>query len=127
MSIIGVAFAVALVIGVIAIVGNLSNRINGKNPEKLYDSLTSTISSSGNYVINVQKSGSGTLFIGDSGDSKAIDELFDEMNQARRHMCLVTDKSQNFVGIVTMEDILEQLVGEIYDEADDMPEEEAVQ
>ena len=77
MSIIGVAFAVALVIGVIAIVGNLSNRINGKNPEKLYDSLTSTISSSGNYVINVQKSGSGTLFIGDSGDSKAIDEILD--------------------------------------------------
>ena len=60
-------------------------------------------------------------------DSKPIDELFDEMNQARRHMCLVTDKSQNFVGIVTMEDILEQLVGEIYDEADELPEEEVVQ
>ena len=57
-------------------------------------------------------------------DDKQIDELFDEMNQARRHMCLVTNKSKSFVGIVTMEDILEQLVGEIYDEADDVPEEE---
>ncbi len=56
-------------------------------------------------------------------DNKQIDELFDEMNQARRHMCLVTNKSKAFVGIVTMEDILEQLVGEIYDEADDAPAE----
>ena len=58
-----------------------------------------------------------------TADSKQIDELFDEMNQARRHMCLVTNKSQAFVGIVTMEDILEQLVGEIYDEADEVPAE----
>jgi putative hemolysin len=54
-------------------------------------------------------------------DSKKVDELFDEMNQARKHMCLVTNGEKKFVGIVTMEDILEQLVGEIYDEADDMP------
>lgn len=75
LSIIGCAFIIALIIGVIAIIGNLGNRINGKNPEKLYDSMTSTISSSGNYVINVQKSGNGTLFHGDNGESKAIDEV----------------------------------------------------
>ncbi len=75
LSIIGVAFLVALIIGVVAIVGNLSNRIAGKTPEKLYESLTSSISASGNYVINVQKSGSGTLFHGDSGTEKAIDEV----------------------------------------------------
>lgn len=54
-------------------------------------------------------------------DSKQIDDLFDEMNQARKHMCLVVNSEKKYVGIVTMEDILEQLVGEIYDEADDMP------
>lgn len=60
-------------------------------------------------------------------DDKLIDDLFEEMNQARRHMCLVTNKTKAFVGIVTMEDILEQLVGEIYDEADELPEEEVAQ
>lgn len=54
-------------------------------------------------------------------DTKQIDDLFDEMNQSRKHMCLVMDSEKKYVGIVTMEDILEQLVGEIYDEADDLP------
>ena len=58
-------------------------------------------------------------------DSKLIDELFDEMNQARRHMCFVTNSKKEYIGIVTMEDILEQLVGEIYDEADEVPAEQA--
>jgi len=56
-------------------------------------------------------------------DNKLIDELFDEMNQARRHMCFVTNSKKEHIGIVTMEDILEQLVGEIYDEADEVPAE----
>ena len=54
-------------------------------------------------------------------DTKQIDDLFDEMTQARKHMCLVMNSEKKYVGIVTMEDILEQLVGEIYDEADDIP------
>ena len=66
-----------------------------------------------------------------TSDDKRIEDLFDEMNQARRHMCLVANSEKKFVGIVTMEDILEQLVGEIYDEADEIPaelqEEEVVQ
>ena len=54
-------------------------------------------------------------------DTTQIDDLFREMNQARTHMCIVKNKQKKVVGIVTMEDILEQLVGEIWDEADEVP------
>lgn len=57
-------------------------------------------------------------------DSKRLDELFNEMTQSRTHMCVVKNSGGEVAGIVTMEDILEQLVGEIYDEDDVMPPEE---
>jgi CBS domain containing-hemolysin-like protein len=43
------------------------------------------------------------------------------MRLNKLHMVFICDENRNKVGIITMEDILEQLVGEIYDEADDIP------
>jgi len=39
------------------------------------------------------------------------------------HMAVVVDNNEdhNFLGIITLEDIIEELVGEIYDEYDDLP------
>ncbi len=51
-------------------------------------------------------------------DSKLIDDLLDEMTQSRTHMCAVADDAGRVVGIITVEDILEELVGEIMDEDD---------
>ena len=40
------------------------------------------------------------------------------MTQSRTHMCAVADDSGRVIGIITVEDILEELVGEIMDEDD---------
>ncbi|MBR5265469.1 MAG: HlyC/CorC family transporter [Clostridia bacterium] len=49
---------------------------------------------------------------------KPIDDLLEDMSQTRNHLCLVCDENRKIVGIITMEDILEELVGEILDERD---------
>ena len=46
------------------------------------------------------------------------DDLLDEMTQSRTHMCAVADDAGRVIGIITVEDILEELVGEIMDEDD---------
>ena len=50
--------------------------------------------------------------------SSPIDDLLPEMSSNKTHMAIVLDSDGNTVGIITMEDILEELVGEIYDEDD---------
>ena len=55
-------------------------------------------------------------------ETRPIDDLFDELTQSRTHMCFAADETGKIVGIVTMEDILEELVGEIWDEGDAVPE-----
>ncbi len=51
-------------------------------------------------------------------DKAKIDDLLSDMRQHKRHMAIVYDEAKKFVGIVTIEDILEELVGEIFDEED---------
>ena len=50
--------------------------------------------------------------------STKIDELLPRMSRERMNMCVVTDNYGGTLGIVTVEDILEELVGEIWDEDD---------
>ena len=51
-------------------------------------------------------------------DSKRIDELLKEMQRSRNHMAIVVDEYGGTAGVVTIEDILEEIVGEITDEYD---------
>jgi len=51
-------------------------------------------------------------------DSKRADELLRDMQSARVHMAIVIDEYGGTAGIVTIEDILEEIVGEIADEYD---------
>jgi CBS domain containing-hemolysin-like protein len=51
-------------------------------------------------------------------DSKPADELLREMQAARVHIAIVVDEYGGTAGLVTIEDVLEEIVGEIADEYD---------
>jgi CBS domain containing-hemolysin-like protein len=54
-------------------------------------------------------------------ETKPVYELLDEFKQRKRHMAIVVDEFGSTAGLVTVEDILEQLVGEMEDEFDVAP------
>ena len=53
-------------------------------------------------------------------EMKLISEVLYEMQRTKIHMAIVKDQYGGTSGIVTMEDIIEELVGEIYDETDEV-------
>ena len=52
-------------------------------------------------------------------ESKRLDLLLREFRQSRNHMAIVIDEHGGVAGLVTIEDVLEQIVGEIDDEHDE--------
>ncbi len=72
-----------------------------------------------------QKEGRSTIPVTEAMDppvyvpeTKRVANLLKEMLQQRFHIAIVVDEYGGTVGLVTLEDILEELVGEIYDESD---------
>jgi len=55
-------------------------------------------------------------------DSKPIDDLMREMQTSRHHMVIVIDEFGGTAGVATIEDIVEEIVGEITDEYDAEPD-----
>jgi CBS domain containing-hemolysin-like protein len=52
-------------------------------------------------------------------ESKAVDELLQEFQRSRNHIAVVMDEFGGVSGLVTIEDVLEEIVGEIADEHDE--------
>lgn len=53
-------------------------------------------------------------------DTMRVDNLLAQFLAGRKHMAIVKNQAGKFVGVITLEDVMEQLVGEIVDESDEV-------
>src|SRR5207245_10888561 len=59
-------------------------------------------------------------------EQKKVDELLNEMRLKKQHMMIVVDEYGGTAGLVTLEELLEEIVGETRDEYDSAEEEQLV-
>ena len=71
--------------------------------------------SAGNYECPIEELKREAYFV---PEAKKVDDLLDEMQASRFHLAIVVDEYGGTAGLVTIEDIVEEIVGEIRDEYD---------
>jgi magnesium and cobalt transporter len=59
-------------------------------------------------------------------ESKRLNELLREFRSNRNHLAIVIDEFGNIAGLITIEDVLEEIVGEIEDEFDELQRENGI-
>jgi len=59
-------------------------------------------------------------------ESKGLNELLRDFRSNRNHLAIVIDEFGNIAGLITIEDVLEEIVGEIEDEFDDKDGESSI-
>jgi len=88
--------------------GNIDNIIGVVYAKDLLKTATLGVGS-----VNLRDILRKALFI---PEDKRVDDLLHEMQAARTHIAIVVDEYGGTAGLVTMEDLVEEVVGEIYDE-----------
>lgn len=87
----------------------------------LKDALAHTVDEANASNVTVDRFMRPALFV---PETKVVDDLLDEMREDNVHIAVVVDEYGGVAGLVTIEDILEELVGELTDEHD--PDEDDV-
>ncbi|MGN0601130.1 MAG: hemolysin family protein [Oscillospiraceae bacterium] len=90
--------------------------------EKTVDSIVGILHQSDFYQLYFNGGGDISTVINKPvyiSENKRISEALKEMQKAKVHMAVVVDQYGGTEGICTLEDIIEELVGEIYDESDE--------
>lgn len=90
--------------------------------EKTVDSIVGILHQSDFYELYFNGGGELSQIINKPvyiSENKRISEALKEMQKAKVHMAVIIDQYGGTAGICTLEDILEELVGEIYDESDE--------
>jgi CBS domain containing-hemolysin-like protein len=60
-------------------------------------------------------------------ENQKVDILLPLLRREKQHMAVVVDETGYLQGVVTLEDLVEEIVGEIYDEIDELPNQQMIQ
>ncbi len=93
--------------------GNLDNIVGILYAKDLLPYLKASAGANGR--INIREIVRPPVYV---PESKPVDDLLHEMQAAKRHIAIVVDEYGGTAGLVTMEDVVEEIVGEIQDEYD---------
>ncbi len=89
------------IVGIVNI-KNLFERLSSSTPNELLQTPLRELATSPTFIL----------------ETDLVDDLFRSFKKNRIHMAIVVDNERRLVGLVTHEDLLEELVGEISDESD---------
>jgi putative hemolysin len=93
--------------------GNLDNIVGILYAKDLLPYLKASAGANG--AIDIREIARPPVYV---PESKPVDDLLHEMQAAKRHIAIVVDEYGGTAGLVTMEDVVEEIVGEIQDEYD---------
>lgn len=97
---------------------SIDNVIGVLHIKDLFDAIVRqpTLMTEGSAAFSIRPSLREPLFI---PGTLTVDRLLDKMQQTQTHMAIIIDEYGGMAGIVTMEDVVEELVGDVQDEFDD--------